>query len=452
MSRSATVVEPSLPRAVLVGLLFPGLSDEQVERSLAELDRLCQTLGLRVVARLTQRRPGPGEPTVLGAGKLEELAALTRGEDGRGDDGEAETGRPRRRGDDDAAGSDRPTVVVFDHDLTPTQLRNVERATGAEVLDRSSLILRIFQRHARTREARLQVELAGLLYLTPRLRSTGARRDRQQGGRGTRAGAGESDLELDRRRVRDRIAELGREIAAVEREGRVRRARRADHRLVSLVGYTNAGKSTLMRALTGAEVLVADRLFATLDTTVRAMQPETVPPVLVSDTVGFIDRLPHDLVASFRSTLSQARDADLLLHVADASDPALADQLRVTRQVLAEIGAADRPSLLVLNKADRLDAAARARLQVELPDGLLVSALDGASTATLHQRIVAWLDGTGEDAELFVPWVEPHLLGAIRRQARVVGEVHDERGTRLSVRAPAEVLARLRAVAGRAVV
>ena len=228
--------------------------------------------------------------------------------------------------------------MLVDHDLTPTQQRNLEKATGADVLDRTSVILEIFHRHAKTREARLQVEIARLRYLAPRLREGGGGGDRVRGGVGGK-GAGESALELDRRRIRDRIAELKHELSRIEGGAKTRRERRSELPTVALVGYTNAGKSSLMRALTSTEVYVADKLFATLDTTVRRLVPPTEPPILVTDTVGFIKKLPHDLVASFRSTLDEAGDADLLLHVVDAGDPAHADQLAVTREVLAEIGA-----------------------------------------------------------------------------------------------------------------
>ena len=331
----------------------------------------------------------------------------------------------------------------MNHDLSPSQARNLERATGAEVLDRSAVILAIFQRHARSREARLQVEIARLSYLAPRLRESGGGRDREGGGIGGR-GAGESALELDRRKVRDRIAELRAELAAIERESGTRRKRRGDLQSAALVGYTNAGKSSWMRALTGSGVLVEDKLFATLDTTVRVLQPESTPRVLVSDTVGFIQQLPHDLVASFRSTLDEARDAELLVHVVDASDPAFPAQVEVTREVLASIGA-EGPRLVVLNKADRLDAATRERLAREWPDALLLSARDPADVARLRDRIVAHFERDMVEAELVVPYALQRVVAEAHTTARVLGESHDEQGTRLRLRATPETLARLRA-------
>jgi len=434
-----SIPDGARPRAVLVGIQLPESSPDQVESSLDELTRLCRTLGLDPVARLTQRRASTGAAAVLGAGKLRELARST---------GKTEPEEPDAdEGEGDEEKEPDAEVVVFDHDLTPTQLRNLEGATGARVLDRSTVILHIFQRHARSREARTQVEIASLKYLAPRLRATGGSRDRQQGGIGIRGGAGESALELDRRRVRDRIAELERELVSLEREALGRRGRRDATSAVSLVGYTNAGKSTLMRALTGADVLVDDRLFATLDTTVRVLHPESVPRVLVSDTVGFVDRLPHDLIASFRSTLAEAREADLLLHVVDAADPMYLERLAVTRRVLAELGVDEQPELLVLNKADRLGADRRRALAIQHPDCILVSALDRGDVEALRERIIACLERSMVDASFFVPYRTPRLLHLVRERARVVHEEHGDHGTRLTVRAPQAVIDQLRATA-----
>ncbi|MBC7173803.1 MAG: GTPase HflX, partial [Polyangiaceae bacterium] len=391
------------PRAVLVGVQLPEISDEAFESSLVELTRLADTLGLEVVARITQRRSSLAPGAVLGEGKLRELAAFTGGsgfvpgyvkpgtsKDVDEDEAEAVS--------DEAPDSPPATIVLVDHDLTPSQMRNLEKATDAEVLDRTSVILSIFQRHARTREAKMQVEIARLAYAAPRLREAGAGQDRQRGGVGGK-GAGESSLELDRRKIRDRIAELRSELENVKRESDTRRSRRSESYTVALVGYTNAGKSSLMRALTGDEVYVADQLFATLDTTVRSLKPEVRPRILVSDTVGFIKKLPHDLVASFRSTLEEAKDASLLLHLVDGSDPAFRDQYRVTREVLDEIGAGDGPSLLVLNKADQMSEAQREALLAEYPDAVLMSARSSEDVARLHARIVAFFEEGMEEEE-----------------------------------------------------
>ena len=454
------------PRAVVVGVQLPGVSDGELASSLAELSRLATTLGLVVVGSVTQRRSNLAAGKVLGDGKLVELAKWTGGtgvvptyerpgKRRRRDEDDADSAEAQEEGAEDTeeteetdesgvAGAARATVVLVDHDLTPTQQRNLEKATGAEVHDRTSVILGIFHRHARTREAQLQVQIARLAYLAPRLRESGGGGDRMRAAVGGRRGAGESSLELDRRRIRDRISELRRELVAIEGSSRVRRNRRGDLPTVALVGYTNAGKSSLMRALTGSHVYVADELFATLDTTVRVLAPRTDPPVLVSDTVGFIKKLPHDLVASFRTTLEEASSADLLLRLVDASDAAFRDHMRVTGEVLGELGA-DAPSWVLLNKMDRVDAARAADLAVELPDAIPLSALRSQDIAGLRERILIHFFGELEVGELEVPWIRHQLVHAIHERCHILSETHDESGTRLEVRAPRLVLERLRA-------
>jgi GTP-binding protein HflX len=461
------VEEEARPRAVVVGVHLPDATDLEFEASLRELERLAETLGLRVIGRVTQKRPGLVTASVVGEGKLKELGAWTGGSgvltgyvppgkrsrnaadggedelaEGKHSRNAAEGGEPAPS---DADGGEPATVVLVDHDLTPSQTRNLEKISGAEVLDRSMVILSIFQRHARTREARLQVEIARLSYLAPRLREANAGGDRQRGGIGGK-GAGESALELDRRRIRDRIAELRRELEIVKREADTRRSRRSSGETssVALVGYTNAGKSSLMRALTGDAVYVADQLFATLDTTVRVLKPETHPRILVSDTVGFIKKLPHDLVASFRSTLEEAKDASLLLHLVDASDPALRDQLQVTRTVLSEIGAHERPTWLVLNKADRLDLEQQAQLLREFPGAIVMSAKNPEQVQLLHDRIVAFFDQDMHEAEFLVPYDRQRHVALLHEKSRVLEERYDEQGARVRVRASAAVLAGLR--------
>jgi len=455
---------PERPRAVLLGVQLPNVSDEEFASSLAELGRLAKTLGLDVVGRVTQRRGRLATAAVVGEGKLKDLAKFSGGTgvvptgppqprrkereapvESRDDDGEGKSEVDEVAASPDAVPpAERASVVLIDHDVTPSQARNLERATGAEVLDRTAVILSIFQRHARSREARLQVEIARLNYMAPRLRESGGGKDRQGGGIGGR-GAGESSIELDRRKLRDRVAELRAELQSIERDSSTRRKRREQQNTLALVGYTNAGKSSWMRALTGSGVLVQDKLFATLDTTVRALQPETVPRILISDTVGFIKKLPHDLVASFRSTLDEARDADLLVHLVDASDAAFPAQLEVTREVLREIEATDAPRLLVLNKIDKVDAETRARLVAEWPDAVPISVKDPADVALLRERIVAFFERDMVEADLVVPYAKQRLVGEAHSACRVVAESHDEHGTRLRVRARPEVIARLRA-------
>jgi GTPase len=471
---------PERPAAVLVAVQLPEVSDEEHQADLAELGRLVHTLGFDVIAEVTQRRPRLAVGAVLGEGKLKELADITGGTgliqsgapprknklrtrrereaaaaeeaaeeaeaaaDGEADDEDADD--EDDEGSDAAsasgaayAGSRRATVVVVDHEISPSQARNLERATSAEVMDRTGVIVEIFHRHARSREAKLQVEIARLMYVAPRMRESGGGAERQQG-----KGAGESALELDRRKIRDRIAELRHELASIQTEQDTRRAHRRDQRRVALVGYTNAGKSSLMRALTGSEVLVADKLFATLDTTVRALHPEVRPRILISDTVGFIKKLPHDLVASFRSTLDEALEASLLLYVADASDATFRQQLEVTQSVLKEIGVGDAPSLLLLNKVDRLGDAAREALASEFPEAVQLSAKRKEDVTALRERIIAFFDGAIVEEELLLPYSKQGLRGEIFEAARVLGESYDEAGARLRVRAAQGTMTRLK--------
>ncbi len=303
-----------VPRAILVGIQLDDVDDAAHEGSLKELGRLVETLGYEVAGAVSQKRDGIGGLTVLGKGKLAELAAITGGtgvvggwtaswkSKARERFESAETTNPDVPAPEPQSDSARrPEFVIVNHEISPSQARNLENATGAQVLDRTGVIVEIFHRHARSREAKLQVEMARLKYVAPRLREFAAGGERKRG-----VGAGESDLDLDRRNIRDRLAELREQLEHIQRDSDLRRSARRDQLRVALVGYTNAGKSSLMRALTGSEVLVADQLFATLDTTVRALKPEAKPRVLISDTVGFIKQLPHDLVASFKSTLDEA--------------------------------------------------------------------------------------------------------------------------------------------------
>ncbi|HEX3769595.1 MAG TPA: GTPase HflX [Polyangiaceae bacterium] len=444
--------------AVLVAVQLPGVTDEDQASDLAELGRLTHTLGFDVAATVVQKREALAAAAVLGEGKLKELADLTGGKGvipsgapevkskarakwaekgaagkGGGEEDEAEEGEggaPRR-----------PSVVVVDHEISPSQARNLEKATGARVLDRTGVIVDIFHKHARSREARLEVEIARLTYVAPRLRESPGGKERQRG-----RGAGEAAVELDRRKIRDRIAELREQLAAIQKEQESRRQARRDQLRVALVGYTNAGKSSLMRALTGSQVLVEDKLFATLDTTVRALQPETKPRILVSDTVGFIKKLPHDLVASFRSTLAEALEASLLLYVVDAADPAHGAQLEVTRQVLREIGADAVPSRLVLNKVDRVDDAGRAALEREFAGEapLVVSAHDPSGVARVRAEITAFFEAAMVEEQILVPYAKQGLLGDVYENTRVVAESYDEAGTHLTIRGLPAAVARLR--------
>src|ERR1700726_743787 len=402
--------KPPVPRAILVGIQVPSVDDVAHAASIEELSRLVKTLGYEVVGTMSQKRDELDGATVLGKGRLEELAAITGGTGVVGSKAIPQKSKARERFEDadkkpdapqiepDPESRPKPEFVIVDHEISPSQTGNLERATGAQVLDRTGVIMEIFHRHAHSREAKLQVEIARLKYVSPRLRESSAGGGRQQG-----SGAGESDLDLDRRKIRDRIAELKEQLEDIQRENDQRRSARRDQLRVALVGYTNAGKSSLMRALTGSEVLVADKLFATLDTTVRALKPETKPRMLVSDTVGFIKKLPHDLVASFRSTLAEALEASLLLFVVDASEPTHEAQLEVSRNVLREIGADVVPSRLLLNKIDHVSQADRAALRAKHPDAILLSAKSSEDVAALRETIVAFFEAAMVEDQLAKP-------------------------------------------------
>ncbi len=347
-------------RAVLVGVLLA--DQDHPSEPLEELEGLAEAAGAQVVGQLTQRRPAPDAATYLGKGKVEELKRLADFHDA--------------------------DVIVFDNDLGAAQVRNLEKTLALKVVDRTELILDIFATRARTYEARLAVELAQLEYAMPRLKRMWTHLSRQaQGGIGLR-GPGEKQLEVDRRLVERRIADLKGELEAIHHRKEREVAARRGSMTVSLVGYTNAGKSTLMNALTGADVYVEDQLFATLDTRTRRWQLPGWGPVLLSDTVGFIRDLPHHLIASFKATLEEARRADLLLHVADAANPAVYDQISAAYRVLEELGIQAKDTLLVLNKADALDGPARLEgLLRRYPNAIPLSARTGLGIPRLATAV-----------------------------------------------------------------
>jgi len=446
------------PTAVLVAVQLPGVTDLEHRSSIDELSRLVHTLGLKVVGTISQKRKSIAAGSVVGEGKLKDISKWTGGageipgftkhtsqigvneesdDDLEQDEFESDADETSRQPDQKKP-SEKAEYVVFDNELTPTQSKNLEDALGAEVMDRTGVIVEIFHRHAKTPAAKAQVEIARLTYLTPRIRATGGG-DRQGGGIGAK-GAGETQHELDRRRIRDRIAELRGEIERIHKEEALRRERRSEHMKIALVGYTNAGKSSLMRALTGSDVLIADKLFATLDTTVRVVYPETKPKILVSDTVGFIKKLPHDLVASFRSTLDEALDASLLLFVVDASDPSFRSQLETTQAVLGEIGATSMDHFLVLNKEDKLSELEKAALRREFPGAVFLSTINPASVARLRELCVAHFEKKMEEVLLDVPYSKSAAVAELHTTMRVLEETHDDQGTKIKARGfPAEI-------------
>lgn len=436
--------KPRLPRALIVAVQLDSVSDVEFESSLAELADLAKTLGLEVVGQFTQKRSSFDSTAYMGVGKREEIRQFLQ-------DHQADSDRLSQADPQEA--SDSVEFVLVDHEISPSQALNLEIEVGCEVMDRTVVILEIFHRNASSHAARVQVEIARLTYMAPRLREAAKRAGptgRQRSGAGGR-GTGQSRGQMDSRKVRDRIAELQMEIDAMEANRDTQRSRRQGQSglaQVALVGYTNAGKSTLMRALTGKEVLVANKLFATLDTKVRTLHPETVPKVLVSDTVGFIKNLPHGLVASFKSTLDEALSASLLLHVIDAGDPGFEAQLEVTDKVLAEIGADTVPRIRVFNKIDYLDDAVSqeertAELHAKYPGCIVLSARRKDDITALHQAIVQVFQKDLLESEIFLPWSAQALRGEIFATCDVLEERADAAGAFFRLRAAPDVVARL---------
>ncbi|HIL93752.1 MAG TPA: GTPase HflX [Cycloclasticus sp.] len=430
-----------VPRALIVAVQLDNISDVEFESSLAELGDLAKTLGLEVVGQFTQKRSSFDSTAYMGVGKREEIRQFLESE--QSDSDTLERGDPQKT-------KNHVEFILVDHEISPSQALNLENEVGCEVMDRTVVILEIFHRNARSHAARVQVEIARLSYMAPRLREAAKRAGplgRQRSGTGGR-GTGQSRSQVDSQKVRDRIAELQKEIDVMEASRDTQRSQRQGQPLVALVGYTNAGKSTLMRALTGTDALVANKLFATLDTKVRTLHPESVPRVLVSDTVGFIKNLPHGLVASFKSTLDEALSASLLLHVIDAGDPGFEMQIEVTDKVLAEIGADSVPRIRVFNKIDYLnDAVAQteriAELQAKYPGCLVLSARRKDDITKLHQAIVHVYQQQLVESEIFLPWSAQGLRGEIFASCEVLEERADAAGAFFRFRATPDVVARL---------
>ena len=409
---STKAVEEARPeRAILVGLESDAPYD-----TLAELGELAATAGAVVVGRATQRKRDIDNATYIGSGKAEELS-LT-------------------------ASALEADLLIFDDELSPVQTRNLETITGVRVIDRTALILDIFARHAQSREGKLQVELAQLKYELPRIFGQGKDLSRQ--GSGTIArGPGETKLESDKRRIRRRIYELGEELKTVEKQRGLRRERRQKEAVarIALVGYTNAGKSTLLNALTGAGVLAEDKLFATLDPVVRQVALPNGSQALLSDTVGFINKLPHELVTAFHSTLEEVRQADLILHVVDVSAGYYPSQMQVVEEVLASLGAGDIPCIRVYNKADQA--------QGPLPqDGVVISALQGTGLEALLQAVEQALHARFQEISLVIPYDKYEAMALLKREGRILEETHEGAGTLVRAQVEDSLLWRLKRILG----
>ena len=411
---TATVTDLERPRqkVFLVGVLSRGTSAGEAERSLDELALLVDTAGGNPVDSELVRRDVIDPALFIGSGKASELADLTRATD--------------------------IDTVVFDNQLSPAQQRNLQKLFECDVVDREAVILDIFAQHATSRIGAIQVELALLRYNLPRLRGKGTSLSQQAGGIGARRGPGETKLETDRRRIERRITRLERDLKDFDRtrETQTKARRRSQIPVVSLVGYTNAGKSTLLNTLTGAGVLTEDRLFSTLDSTVRKYELPNGRSILLSDTVGFVRRLPHHLIEAFRSTLDQVKEADLLLHLVDASDPDPERQIEAVRTVLSEIDAGHLPEIIVINKADQAEPATLNRLANLHPNAVVISALTGEGILNLADRVGTALDADRTVVRLEVPYARGDIVAAAHAQGEVVAEKHDDSGTIIDVWLP----------------
>jgi GTP-binding protein HflX len=390
----------SVEKTMLVGIVNASQPRHVVEEHLAELERLIGTLGYEATSQqvFTQRSVDPAY--FIGRGKAAEIRDLLR---------------------DLAIGE-----IVFDDDLSPTQMRNLQDLLGVEVRDRTGVILEIFANHARTNEARTQIELATLEYLLPRLTRRWTHLERQIGGIGVRSGSGETQIETDRRMIKTRISKLKRELAAIDRQHTTQSKRRADCFKIALTGYTNAGKSTILNLFTGADVLVEDKLFATLDTTVRQLDLDGYQNILLSDTIGFIRKLPHNLIASFRSTLREVTDADLIVKVADISSPHCLQQLQTVDEVLNELGVGSRPALIVFNKVDRMDEEMfRIALQT-YPDAVFISARQRLRIADFKHALLQAISREGRQLQISLPLNAVGDCTLIRNHTTVRSEIYTE--------------------------
>ncbi len=406
-----------LERVVLVGVWTQG-SAKDVERSMSELARLAETAGSTVLEALIQRRDAPDPATFIGSGKVIELREAVR--------------------------ANRADTVICDGDLAPSQLRQLEEQLKVKVIDRTWLILDIFAQHARSREGKAQVTLAQMQYLLPRLRGWGEALSRQAGGIGTR-GVGETKIELDRRRIRDQIASIRRELKDMKRTRDVQRQsrRRSGVPQVAIAGYTNAGKSSLLNRLTNAGVLVENALFATLDPTVRKARTPSGRDITLADTVGFVRHLPHQLIEAFRSTLEEVSQADLIVHVVDGSDEDPEGQISAVREVLSEIDAARVPELIVVNKADIADEMAIARLLQRERNAVVVSAKTGEGIDALLAAIDRMLPGPTVELRALVPYTRGDLVSRIMSDGIVFEREHRDEGTYVHAKVDDELAAAL---------
>ena len=411
-------------KAFLVGVILKGSSRVQIEEQLEELKFLADTAGADIIGKFTQNRSRPDPATFIGKGKAETIINQASELD--------------------------CNLIIFNDDISPTQIKNLQKIAGetTKVIDRTGLILDIFTKHAKTKEAKTQVQLAQLEYFLPRLTRIWTHLERQMGGIGTRAGAGETQIEIDRRLIRNQIAKLKRELTAIEKQRKVQNNRRVYAFRIALVGYTNAGKSTLMNALTDADVLVQDQLFATLDTTTRKLENiEVGIPVLLSDTVGFIRNLPHNLIASFRSTLGEIRDVDLLLKVFDASSGNIHEHIDTVEEVLKEMDMPNKTNIIVLNKIDAItDPQQLSGLKTRFKEASFISSLKNIGLKELSGRIEKTITSEFQKDVFHLSFKQTKLLDTIYTLTRVLKKKSDYNGIRLEVEGNRESLDKIRQI------
>ena len=391
-------------RALLVGVIYRNHTQEIIEEHLEELSLLADTAGADIVGRVTQKIQKINPAFYIGKGKADQLM-----------------GQAKELNID---------LIIFDDDLSPTQTKNYQKLSkNIKVIDRSGLILDIFKNHARTKESKTQVELAQLQYILPRLTRMWTHLERQMGGIGTRAGAGETQIEVDRRLIRTRISKLKKELVKIETERNVQGKRRKSEFKVAMVGYTNAGKSTLLKALTGSDVYIADQLFATLDTTIRSVNLDSTHTFLLGDTIGFIRKLPHHLVASFHSTLKESTTADLILIVLDGSSPSIMEHYNVIINVLHQINADKIPQIMVFNKLDLIKENHQIDyLKSKFPDGLFISAAQYLALDTLLKQIKSEMEKQFKTIELFIPYSDGKSISSVQEGVDVISKTTNENG------------------------
>ena len=402
--------EISNEKALLVGVIIPGTTDTIIHEHLDELELLAETAGAEVVGRVTQKVSKINPATFIGKGKAEQIIDQAKEMDVK--------------------------LILFDDELSPAQIKNYHQMSEKiKVLDRSGLILDIFQKHARSKEATTQVDLAYLEYLLPRLTRQWTHLERQMGGIGTRAGMGETQIEVDRRLIRTRITRLKKDLSKIEKERSTQSLRRQSEFRVSLVGYTNAGKSTLFKALTGSDVFIQDQLFATLDTTVRKLNLDTSHTILLSDTVGFIRKLPHNLVASFKSTLKEVLEADLILMVLDMSSPQVLDHMNTIQEVLEDMEAEKIPTVMVLNKVDLIsDGNMIEKIQRSFQEPVTVSAKQHLKLSALNAKIIEHMEANYQTIDLEFPYEDGRTIAQAQEGVEVLERAYEEDGVKLKIR------------------